>query len=63
MHNVFLISTLLLIAHWVIILGLSLRIIMQRRPTGVTLAWMAIIFSIPYAGVGMYLLLGEKRLG
>ena len=63
MNNVLLISTLLLVAHWVIILGLSLRIIMQRRPTGVTLAWMAIIFSIPYAGVGMYLLLGEKRLG
>lgn len=63
MHNVFLVSTLLLIAHWVIILGLSLRIIMQRRPTGVTLAWMAIIFSVPYAGVGMYVLFGEKRLG
>jgi len=63
MNTVLLISTLLLIAHWVIILGLSLRIIMQRRPTGVTLAWMAIIFGVPYAGVGLYILFGEKRLG
>ncbi len=63
MPNPLLISTLLLVAHWVIILGLSLRIIMQRRPTGVTLAWLAIIYSVPYAGAGLYLLVGEKRLG
>jgi cardiolipin synthase len=43
--------------------GLSVRVIMRRLPVGVSLAWLAIILIFPFAGVILYLLLGEYRLG
>jgi cardiolipin synthase len=58
-----LISTIVLITHWLIIVGFSVHIIMRRAPVGVSLAWMAVIFSIPFGGAAAYLLFGEKRLG
>ena len=36
---------------------------MKRRPIGVSLAWLALIYAIPFAGVGFYVLFGEIRLG
>ena len=57
------ISTLILIGHWSIVILLSLRVIMRRRPVGVSLAWIAVILSVPLLGVLFYLLFGEKRLG
>jgi len=56
-------STIVLIAHWTIIFLFALRVIMRRRPVGVSLAWLAVIFSVPLFGVLCYLLFGEKRLG
>ena len=44
-------------------LGLSLRVIHRRLPVGVSLAWLAVILIFPFAGAGLYLLLGEYRLG
>jgi cardiolipin synthase len=58
-----LISILTLALHWVIIVGLTLRIVMRRPPVGVSLAWLAVIFSVPFLGAVIYLFLGEKRLG
>jgi cardiolipin synthase len=43
--------------------GLALRVVMQRRSTGETLAWMLILFALPLIGIGAYLMLGELRLG
>jgi cardiolipin synthase len=54
---------LVLIAHWCVILGLSARVITRRVPVGVSLAWLAVIFSVPFVGAFVYLLIGEKRLG
>ena len=51
------------ILHWSLIVGLSARIIMRRRPVGVLLAWMALILSIPFVGVLIYLVIGESRIG
>lgn len=56
-------STVALAVHWMIVLGLSLRVIMRHRPIGVSLAWLAVIFSVPLFGALLYLYLGEKRLG
>jgi len=56
-------STFILIAHWFIIISLSIRVIKRRPPVGVSMAWLAVIFSIPFVGAGVYLLFGEKRLG
>jgi len=44
-------------------LGLSVRIIMRRRPVGVSLAWLTIVFMLPLAGAFVYLMFGELRLG
>lgn len=56
-------STLVLLGHWIIVVGLSLRVIMKRPSVGVSLAWLAVIFSLPFVGAGLYLLFGERRLG
>lgn len=56
-------STFILIAHWIIIIGLPIRVIKRRPPVGVSIAWLAVIFSVPFVGAGVYLLFGEKRLG
>ncbi len=36
---------------------------MKRRNIGATLAWVSVMLLLPYVGVGVYLLLGEMRLG
>lgn len=56
-------SDLIVIGHVVIIVGLSIRVIMMRRPVGVSLAWLILIVALPFAGAGMYLVLGERHLG
>ena len=56
-------TTLIYLVHWMIVIGLSVRVIMRRRPVGVSLAWLAVIISIPFAGALIYLLIGENRLG
>lgn len=56
-------STGILIGHWFVIIGLTTRVIMRRPPVGVSLAWLTVIFSVPFAGAFIYLLFGEKRLG
>jgi cardiolipin synthase len=43
--------------------GLSVRVIMRRRPVGVSLAWLTIILIFPFVGAAIYLLIGELRLG
>jgi len=57
------ISTAVLVAHWLIVIGLSLRVISRRSPIGVASAWLMVIFSLPFVGAALYLLFGEKRLG
>ncbi len=54
---------LLFIAHTSLVIGVTLRVIMKRRPVGVSLAWLALIFAIPILGVATYVLFGEVRLG
>jgi len=50
------------LAHSILVLGLSVRVIMRRRPVGVLLAWMAIILSVPVLGSLIYLVVGESRI-
>ena len=56
-------STIVLALHWTVVTGLSLRVIMKRPPVGVALAWLAVIFSVPFIGAVVYLLIGEHWLG
>jgi cardiolipin synthase len=45
------------------VIALSLRILMKRRPVGVTLAWLLFIYVLPLLGIAFYLLFGERYLG
>ncbi len=47
----------------VVILVLVITIIMQRRPVGVSLSWLVLLFALPVAGFVLYLMLGTRRLG
>jgi cardiolipin synthase len=51
-----------LLLHWGIVIALSVRVIMRRRPVGVLLAWLALILSVPVIGVLFYLFVGENRI-
>ncbi|MHB8901933.1 MAG: cardiolipin synthase [Thermoguttaceae bacterium] len=53
----------LFVADLLIRIGLSLRVIMRRRPVGVSLAWLTIILIFPFGGAVIYLTFGETRLG
>lgn len=63
LDNLHFFSTLILTAHWLIVIGLSLRVIARRLPVGVSLAWLSVVFSVPFAGAAAYLFFGGKRLG
>ena len=56
-------SSILLVLHLLIVVGLSVRVIMRRPATGVALAWLFLIAAIPFGGSVAYLLVGEKRIG
>lgn len=55
-------STLVLLADLIIRIGLSLRVIMRKRPYGVSLAWLVVILLVPFLGGFCYLLFGENRI-
>jgi len=52
--------SLIIIGHIIVIIGVSLRVIMMRLPVGTALAWIVLIFFLPFAGAAIYLVLGEK---
>ena len=56
-------TSLIIAAHTIVIIGVTVRVVMIRLPVGTTLAWMVLIFFLPFAGAVIYLVLGEKRLG
>ncbi len=55
-------SAILLLADFFIRIGLSVRVIMRKRPYGVSLAWLVVVLVVPFLGGFFYLLLGENRL-
>ncbi|SDO83002.1 cardiolipin synthase [Desulforhopalus singaporensis] len=55
-------STLVLLADFFIRITLSVRVIMRKRPYGVSFAWLIVILLVPFIGGGAYLLFGENRL-
>ncbi|PID75651.1 MAG: cardiolipin synthase [Deltaproteobacteria bacterium] len=55
-------SSTILLADLIIRIGLSLRVVMRKRPTGVSIAWLIVILVLPFVGSFFYLLFGENRL-
>ena len=50
-------------SYIVLVIGVSLRVIVKRRPPGVSLAWLILVVVFPYGGAIIYLLMGERTLG
>ncbi len=44
-------------------LALATLVIIRRRPVSTTLAWLVVLVFVPFLGCGLYLLIGENRLG
>ena len=53
----------LLLADWIVRIGLAMRIIMRRLPVGTSLAWLGVVLLFPFAGAIVYLTVGETRSG
>ncbi|WP_281646703.1 cardiolipin synthase [Parendozoicomonas sp. Alg238-R29] len=47
----------------VLITVFVLVIIMKRRPVGVSLSWLLLLFVLPVAGIVLFLMFGTRRLG
>lgn len=57
------ISWLIILGYWLIIAGVTVRILMKRRQATSTMTWLLIIHILPLVGVVTYLLIGELNLG
>jgi len=51
-----------ILIHIAIVGGLSIRVLSKRKPTGVSTAWIVLVFSFPIFGAFMYVLVGETWL-
>jgi cardiolipin synthase len=49
--------------HIAIVITISFRVIMRKPPVGVALAWLFLTAVLPLVGGGVYLLIGERRVG
>lgn len=57
------INWLLLFGYWVLIAGVTLRVMMKRRAVPSAMAWLLVIYILPLVGIITYLLFGELNLG
>ncbi|MGY3570045.1 cardiolipin synthase [Vibrio paucivorans] len=49
--------------YWLLVAGVTLRVVLKRRSVSVSLSWLMIIYILPVVGVGCYFLFGELNLG
>ncbi|MCA9001010.1 MAG: cardiolipin synthase [Planctomycetes bacterium] len=54
-------SNLLVILHWSLALFLTGRLMIKRKPVGESLAWLFVIYAMPYLGAFLYYAFGEHR--
>jgi len=55
--------TLLTASEWMIRLTMLPVIVLRKERPATCLAWLTIVFFEPWVGLGLYLLIGENRLG
>ncbi|MDO6764882.1 cardiolipin synthase [Agarivorans sp. 1_MG-2023] len=56
-------SDLGLLIYVLLIIAVALQVMLKRRPVGVTLTWLLLIFAVPLLGIICYQLFGERYLG
>ncbi len=49
--------------YWILVAGVTLRVVLKRRAVSVSLAWLMVIYIIPVVGVICYFMFGELNLG
>ena len=52
-----------IVLYWILVAGVTLRVVLKRRAVSVSLAWLMVIYIIPIVGVACYFLFGELNLG
>lgn len=52
-----------LIIHFALLILLTVRILFVQRNTSVAIAWLAILFALPFVGIIAYILVGEPMIG
>ena len=57
------VSWMAILGYWLLIAGVTLRILMKRRAVPSAMAWLLIIYILPLVGIIAYLSLGELHLG
>ena len=50
-------STSIVVAHALIVVAISVRVIMRRPATGVALAWLFLVALLPFVGAIIYFLI------
>lgn len=58
-----LVSWLAILGYWLLIAGVTLRILMKRRAVPSAMARLLIIYILPLVGIIAYLAVGELHLG
>ncbi|MCG9696725.1 cardiolipin synthase [Shewanella sp. Isolate11] len=58
-----LLALLGVIAYWLILAAVAVRIVIKRRTIGVSFSWLLVIYFLPIVGILAYLLIGELHLG
>ncbi|WP_158367474.1 cardiolipin synthase [Candidatus Williamhamiltonella defendens] len=57
------ISSIVLFGYWLLIAGITLRILIKRRGVPSAMAWLLVIYIFPLVGIMAYLSFGELNLG
>lgn len=57
------VSWMAILGYWLLIAGVTLRILMKRRAVPSAMAWLLVIYILPLVGIIAYLSLGELHLG
>ena len=52
-----------LVLHIVLMIVMTLRIVSVQRNIGVSIAWIAVLYTLPVIGFIAYILLGEPMIG
>ena len=56
-------SVFLMTMHAAIVVAIGVRVVMRRAARGVALSWLLLVATLPFFGVLVYLLIGERRIG
>jgi cardiolipin synthase len=54
---------LLALLHVAVFVAVTLRVLARRSPPGVSMAWLLMVLLVPVAGLVLYVMIGERRLG